>query len=64
MDSQIQRSGLWLPRVGGRERDVCTGSLGWVDATITFKMDKQQSSTVQHRKLDPISWETTKWKRI
>ena len=39
-DSQTWRANLWLPKAGGRGVEW-TGSLGLVDETITFRMDKQ-----------------------
>ena len=41
-----------------------TGSLGLVDASITFRMGKQWGPTVQHRKLCPVSWNRTLWGMI
>ena len=41
---------------GGRKRDEL-GVWGYYMQTITFKMDKQQGPTVQHRELYPISWD-------
>ena len=32
--------------------------------TIPFRMDKQWGPTVQHRELDPISWDRTWWKIV
>ena len=40
----------------GRKRDGL-GVWGWQMQTITFRMDKQQGPTVQHRELYPISWD-------
>ena len=49
-DFQTQRTDLWLPtRKGG------LGVKGQQMQTITFRMDKQQGPTVQHRELYSIS---------
>ena len=40
---------------GERERDGL-GIWGWQIQTITFRIDKQQGPTVQHRELYPVSW--------
>ena len=40
----------------GREWDGL-GVWGWQMQTISFRMDKQWGSTVEHRELYPISWE-------
>ena len=56
-DSQIQRTDL-LPRWRGGG-----GGMDWefgIDQqmqTITYRMDKQQGPTVQHRELYSISWD-------
>ena len=39
---------------GGREWDG-QGVWGWQMQTITFRMDRQQGPTVQHRKLYSVS---------
>ena len=56
-DSQTQRADLWLPWWGRGEG--WTGSLGldWEMQTITFRMDRQQGPTVQHREVYPVSWD-------
>ena len=41
---------------GGREWDGL-GVGGWQMQTITFRINKQSSPTVQHRELYPISWD-------
>ena len=55
VQTQISRTDLQLPR-GRRERDGL-GIGGWQMKTIIFRMDKQQDPTVQHRELNPISWD-------
>ena len=56
--SQPWRADLWLS--GGSGEGVgWMGSLGLVDAKVTFGMDKQWGPTVQHRELCPISWVRT-----
>ena len=50
-DSQAQRTDLWLLR-GMREGEEWTGS--WCMRTITFRMDRHQGPTVQHRELNSI----------
>ena len=58
VDSQTQRSDLWLPPQQP-QREGWIGSLGLVDANyyraITYRMDKQQDIIVQHRELFSIS---------
>ena len=49
-DSQTQRTDLWLPR--GRDG---LGVWSQQMQTITYRMDKQQGPTVQHRELYSIS---------
>jgi len=49
---------------GSRERVGRTGNLGFADATITFRMDKQLGPAVQHRELCLISWVRTWWKIV
>ena len=53
-DSQTQRTDLWLPRE--RERDGL-GVWGQQMQTITFRIDKQQGPTIQHKELYPVSWD-------
>ena len=40
----------------GRERDGL-GVWGWQMQTITFRMNKQQTPTVQCEELYPVSWD-------
>ena len=52
-DSWTQKTNLWLPKGKGG-----AGELGVWDQqmqTITYRMDKQQGPTVEHRELYPIS---------
>ena len=41
-----------------------TGSMGLIHATIIFRMNKQQGSTVQHRELATLLGETMMGKNI
>ena len=59
-DSQTQKTDLWLP--WWQEGVKGMGPLQM--QTITFRMDKQQGPTVQHRELYSISWNRPGWKRI
>ena len=47
-DSQAQRTDFWLPQEEEEEWDG-QGVWGQQMKTITFRMDKQQDPTVQHR---------------
>ena len=52
---------LWFPKSGEK------GQAGVWDEqmqTIIYKMDKQESPTIQHRELYPISNNKPSWKRI
>ena len=40
------------------------GSLGLADANFTYRMDKQQGPTVEHRELYSISCDKPSWKSI
>ena len=44
---------------GGRSEWDGPGVWGQQGQTITFRMDKQQGPTVQHRDLYPVSWDRT-----
>ena len=46
-------------QVGGEEGEGWTGNLGLVTQTTTFRMDKQQGPTVEHRELYPVFWDKT-----
>ena len=50
MDSQIQRTDLWLQR--GRE---VSGVWDQQIRIIIYRMDKQQGPNVQHREVYPLS---------
>ena len=41
---------------GRREGVEWMGSLGLVDATVAFRMNKQGGPTIQHRELCLICW--------
>ena len=54
IDSRTQKTGLWLPKGKGDGGD----KLGVWDQQIQtniYKIDKEQSPTVQHRELQSIS---------
>ena len=53
IDSQTQRTDLWLPRGSGVE-EGWIGSLGLADANY-YLWSKQQGLTVQHRKWELYS---------
>ena len=46
------------------ERVGWTRSLELVDANCYFRMDKQQSPTILHRELYPVSWDRPWWKTV
>ena len=49
---------------GRTERRGKDWEFGVSRSTTTFRMDKQQGPTVQHRELYPISWDKPSRKRI
>ena len=49
---------------GGEVGEGWNRSLALVDATIIYRMDKQQGPTVQHKELYSISCDKPQWKRI
>ena len=53
-ETDTQRSKLWLPRWRGM-REAWMGVRNQQMQTITYRIDKQQGPTVQHRELYPIS---------
>ena len=46
----------WLPVGRGRERDVLRVGVRGCGA-MSFRKDKQEGATVQHRELFPVSWD-------
>ena len=48
---------------GGWGRDG-VGVWGWQMQTITFRMDKHQGPTVEHREQHPVSWDKPSWRRM
>ena len=61
--SQILKRKLWLSKGKGWSRDKL-GNWDWQIYTTTYKTEKQQGPTVQHRKLYLISRNNLKRKRI
>ena len=59
-DSQIEDRRGCQGRVG----EGWTGGLGLAGETITYRMDKWQGPTVQHREVYSISLDKPYWKRI
>ena len=62
-DSQTQSEQTCGCQRGGWKRDGL-GNWGQQMQTVTFRMDKQQGLTEQHRELYPVSWDRLGWKRI
>ena len=56
---QTHRCGeqTWGCQGGGRREWDGGGVWGQQVQTVTFRMEKQQGPAVQHRELEPISWE-------
>jgi len=50
-ETDSKKTGLWLPRWGGGEGEGSTEGLGLHMQAIAFRMNKQQSPTIQHRAL-------------
>ena len=57
-DSQTQRAAIWLRGRNG------LGVWDWQIQTITYGIDIQQGSTVQHRELYSISCDKAQQKKI
>ena len=53
IDSVMWRRNLWLSR-GRRLGKRRMGSLGLADATIIYRVDRQQGQTVSHRELSAV----------
>jgi len=62
-DSQTWRTDLWLPRRRGLGREG-RGVWGWQMKTITYRRDRQELSTVEHRNVCEILHKTLNRKGI
>ena len=63
IDSQTQKTNLWLPKGKGSRRDKLAAVQDEEIHTTIHKRDKQQGPTIQHKELYSVSCKTYNGKK-